>query len=257
MNTRRTFIKSAALCGSLLGFPAILAGAPKAKPAPAKEAGALQLQKGDIILFQGDSITDSGRKKGRRGPNDFEALGRGYALHTAAALLDKYADKDLKIFNRGISGHKVPDLANRWKADTIALKPTVLSLLIGVNDYWHRSTHGYQGTVETYETGYRELLKLTRSALPKTRLVLCEPFALNTGKAVSNAWFPEFDAYRAVVKKLAAEFKAVFVPFQKAFDDAAKRAPEKAAKTYWSDDGVHASLAGAHLMANTWLQAVK
>lgn len=31
-----------------------------------------------VILFQGDSITDAGRKKDRAMPNDSEALGNGY-----------------------------------------------------------------------------------------------------------------------------------------------------------------------------------
>jgi len=42
------------------------------------------------------------------------------------------------------------------------------------------------------------------------------------------------------------------VPFQKVFDESIQHAPAK----YWSADGVHPSMAGAHLMAATWLKAV-
>jgi len=46
------------------------------------------LNKGSTILFQGDSITDAGRNKGREdNVNDSAALGKGYAYLTAAQLL--------------------------------------------------------------------------------------------------------------------------------------------------------------------------
>ena len=72
----------------------------------------------------------------------------------------------------------------------------MLSILIGVNDIWHTLAGAYQGTVEIYERDYRALLERTRKALPKTRLVVCEPFVLRCG-AVNEKWFPQFDAYRA------------------------------------------------------------
>ena len=44
-------------------------------------------------------------------------------------------------------------LAERWDADCLALKPNVLSILIGVNDFWHKHKHGYDGTLEKYDAG--------------------------------------------------------------------------------------------------------
>ncbi len=61
-------------------------------------------------------------------------------------MLNRYPDKDLKIYNKGISGNKVYQLAERWDADCLDLKPTVLSILVGVNDFWHTLTSGYTGT---------------------------------------------------------------------------------------------------------------
>ena len=258
MNTRRDFIRNAALCGAILGLPPLSVAAPKnaSKQKDAEVAGKIELKKNDIILFQGDSITDAGRSKGNNAnrANDRGALGNGYAALAAAALLNKYAALDLKIFNRGLSGHKVPDLANRWEKDTIVVKPNVLSILVGVNDYWHIKSQGYKGTLESYEKDFRALLKRTVAALPKTKIILCEPFAVNTGKIVNDSWFPEFDGYRAVVRKLAGEFKVAFVPFQSVFDEAEKRGPNKA---YWSGDGVHPSFPGTDLMAKVWLEFFK
>ncbi|HEX3599993.1 MAG TPA: GDSL-type esterase/lipase family protein, partial [Lacipirellulaceae bacterium] len=117
---------------------------------------------GDTILFQGDSITDAGRKRGIDEANSEPALGTGYAWLAAAQMLVDAPDAKLKIFNRGVSGNKVYQLAERWQADCLDLKPNVLSILIGVNDYWHKHKHNYEGTLEKYETDYRALIKQTK-----------------------------------------------------------------------------------------------
>src|SRR6476620_811466 len=90
------------------------------------------------VLFQGDSITDNGRNRTAADPNTTAQLGSGYPYLIAATALAAEPARGLRFFNRGISGHKVPDLAARWDADTLALKPDVLSVLVGVNEFWHK-----------------------------------------------------------------------------------------------------------------------
>ncbi len=205
---------------------------------------------GATILFQGDSITDAGRKKDDPLVNSQPALGNGYAWLAAAQLLVDRPQDQLKIFNRGISGNKVYQLDERWQIDCLDLKPDVLSILIGVNDHWHLVKHGYDGTVEKYETDYRALVKRTKDVLPNVKLVICEPFVLKVG-AVDDAWFPAFDGYRAAAKHIAEESDAAFAPFQAMFDLAAKIAPPER----WAADGVHPTNDGAALMAHWWLKA--
>lgn len=205
-----------------------------------------------VILFQGDSITDAGRGRPEADQaNSQKAIGNGYAWLAASQLLvDRPAD-GLKIYNRGISGHKVPQLAERWQADCIDLKPNVLSILVGVNDIWHGLNGKYDGTPETYERDYLALVDRTLKALPDVKLVICEPFVLRCG-AVNDKWFPTFDAYRTAAKKVADTYKATWVPFQTMFDEASKIAPPN----HWAGDGVHPSAPGAALMAHTWRTAV-
>jgi lysophospholipase L1-like esterase len=208
------------------------------------------IEPGKTILFQGDSITDVNRKRDDHDANSQAALGNGYAWLAAAQLSVDRPDDGLKIFNRGVSGDKVYQLADRWDVDCLELKPDVLSILIGVNDYWAISKHGYTGTLEKYETDYRALLKRTRNALPEVRLVVCEPFALECG-AVDKSWFPAFNGYQDAAKRVADEAGAVFVPFQTMFDAAVKIAPP----ARWAADGVHPTSDGAALMAHWWLKA--
>ena len=205
-----------------------------------------------LILFQGDSITDAGRDRNQQGPNHAAGLGRGYPLLIASSLLAEKASLKLRFINRGISGNKIPDLEARWKQDCLDLKPAVLSILIGVNDLWHKLNGKYDGTPEIYRDGYTALIQRTREALPTTLLVICEPFVLRCG-AVNDAWFPEFETRRAFAEQVAKDAKAVWVPFQRKFDEAVAAGSEP---SYWAADGVHPTPAGHALMAKTWTEAV-
>jgi len=206
----------------------------------------------DVVLFQGDSITDAGwdRNEGAV-PNMQPGLGHGYAWLAAAELLTDRPNDGLKVFNRGISGNKVFQLADRWQKDCLDLRPNVLSILIGVNDIWHSLNGNYQGTVGIYERDYNALLERTLKALPDVKLVVCEPFVLKFG-AVNDKWFPEFHEYRAAARRVATKFNAKFVPYQAMFDTAVEFAPPE----HWLRDGVHPTTEGASLMAHHWLKAV-
>ena len=238
--TRRAFV---AATGSAVG----MAMAPKGWVGDMSRGAS----PGMVVLFQGDSITDCGRDRAATEPNRAAALGTGYPLAIAEQHLAARPDAGLRFFNRGISGNKVPDLESRWQADTLDLKPDVLSVLVGVNDLWHKLSGRYDGTVEQYETGCAALLERTRRALPGVRLVVLEPFVLRTG-AVTDAWFPEFDQRRAAAARVAAGARATFVPLQAMFERLSLQAPPE----YWAEDGVHPTVAGHGAIAQLWMQSV-
>ena len=247
---RRNFVKNLAVGTAAVSISGIVASCmPKGKNPASEKSG---LKAGDTILFQGDSITDAGRNREKTWANDPGAFGGGYALLAAAQMLCKYPEKDLQIYNRGISGNKVFQLRERWDEECIGLNPSVLSILIGVNDFWHTLSHGYEGTVKSYEDDFMALLKYTKEKLPNVQLVIGEPFAVNNIKAVDDSWYPAFNDYRAAAKRVAEAYGAIFIPYQTIFDEACK----KVQGNYWTYDGVHPSLAGSELMAEAWLQAV-
>jgi lysophospholipase L1-like esterase len=134
----------------------------------------------------------------------------------------------------------------------VALAPDVLSILIGVNDFWHKLSSGYTGTVEDYEHQYIALLDDTRRALPRVRLIVLEPFVLRCG-AVDDRWFPEFDQRRAAAEQVARRAGAAFVPLQQVFNDLARRSTPQ----YWAADGVHPTPAGHAAIAEQWRHAAK
>ncbi|HYH56506.1 MAG TPA: GDSL-type esterase/lipase family protein, partial [Anseongella sp.] len=181
---RRAFLKKASLGSVLaLSIPEIVSAAFPVENPPKGPAD------GAVILFQGDSITDAGRNKEEGSANNSGALGKGYAFLAACELLYQYPGKNLSVYNKGISGNKVHQLADRWEEDCLSLKPDILSILIGVNDYWHKRNGDYDGTVEVYHTDYKALLDRTKQQLPDVQLVIGEPFAVKGGKAVDDSWY--------------------------------------------------------------------
>lgn len=248
--TRRSLIAAAAATAATFGM------AREARAASDAGTGrkGIELRKGATVLLQGDSITDAGRNRENEDiANDFKMLGNGYARLVATHLLTKYPEKELEIYNRGISGNKVPDLESRWEKDCLALKPDVLSIMIGVNDYWHTVAFGskYKGTAESYESGYKDLIKRTKEALPDVQLVICEPFVVRAADGSTKPdWFPEFDRRRAGAKAAAESVGASFIPFQAMFDAAI--AAGSTTKD-WSGDSIHVNPHGAALMAMRWL----
>ena len=87
------------------------------------------------ILFQGDSITDSGRRTSGGCGYETDAVGPGYPGLLKSRILRDHPDRDdIEFVNRAISGNRIVDLYARWKADAINLAPDILSILIGVND---------------------------------------------------------------------------------------------------------------------------
>lgn len=204
------------------------------------------IKNNSIVLFQGDSITDCGRSR----END-EYLGAGYANMIAAWFSAAYPEKNVKFINRGISGNRVKDLVARWEEDCIKLKPSLVSILIGINDCWRRYDSNDPTSVEDFKAGYRKILSQIRENLD-AQILICEPFVLPYPED-RKQWREDLDPKIQAVRELAREFKTLYVPLDGLFAAAStKREPE-----FWAADGVHPTQAGHALIAQAWLKAVE
>jgi lysophospholipase L1-like esterase len=203
---------------------------------------------GLTILFQGDSITDGGRW--REGSDLNHIMGQSYPYLLSSRLAYDYPRRRLKFINRGISGNTVADLLGRWQMDAMDLEPDVISVLVGVNDLDRFLQGDKKHSAEEFEKGYRALLSLTRDKLPKARLILGEPFLLPVGR-IAGSWDRyngELAVRQKIVRGIAVDFKAEFVPCQRAFNNALGDAPAD----YWIWDGIHPTPAGHELLAREW-----
>lgn len=202
------------------------------------------LQKNDHVLFYGDSITDAGRR------NTSHKLGLGYAALLASTLAAQYPRLGLTFTNTGISGNRVYDLESRLDADLIAHKPTVVSILIGINDTWRRYDSNTPSPLADFTACYARICRRIRDELG-ARLVICEPFLLHTPPDRA-AWREDLNPRIDAVREVAAEFANAYVPLDGPFAAAAIQQPN----VYWLGDGVHPTPAGHGLIAQAWSKAV-
>lgn len=242
---RRGFLKLSVVAGAAgMSLPTLLSAASK----PSRELP----PKGLVFLFQGDSITD-----GNRGRNDDpnHILGHGYCFAVASRMGADFPEQQFQFINRGVSGNTVTDLANRWQADALDLKPNVLSILVGINDV-NALVEGKPDAqnVEAFDASYRKLLSDSRAQNPELLIVLGLPFFVASGwrKDFYEQWHPLTLERAEVVKRLATDFDAVLVDYPQVFEEAQKRAPID----YWIWDGVHPTVFGHELMAREWIKQV-
>jgi lysophospholipase L1-like esterase len=211
----------------------------------------MKLQKGSKLVMIGDSITDADRAK-PAGEGLFQPYGRGYVAQVEALLGATYPELAIRVVNQGLSGNTVRDLKNRWQKDVLDLKPDWLSVMIGINDVWRQYDSPLQKEwhvgIEEYEATLDELVRTTRPLLKG--LVLLTPYYIEGNK--EDAMRATMDRYGAVVKKLAAKHKTLFVDTQAAFDAVLKH--YYAATLAW--DRVHPNQAGHMVLARAFLDAI-
>ncbi len=204
------------------------------------------LNSGDLVLFQGDSVTDTGRDRA----ND-KSLGSGYAMMAAAWFAALHPERKAVFINKGISGDRTKDLRARWEEDCVKLQPTVVSILVGINDCWRRYDRNDPTTVAEFEENYRFLLMRLRETAVSI-IILSEPFVLPVTED-QRQWREDLDPKIAVVRDLAREFQTLLLPLDGIFNSVATRRPPE----FWAPDGVHPSPAGHALIAKEWLRTMK
>jgi lysophospholipase L1-like esterase len=205
------------------------------------------LSKGTVVLFQGDSVTDCGRSR-----TDENDLGNGYPAKIAVLWREFFPDSGIRFFNRGVSGDRTQDLLIRYQADFVDIKPDVLSILIGINDTWRRYDSGDPTPVKLFEDNYRKLLTNIKCDLPGTKIIIVEPFLLNS-MPDKAAWRIDLDPKIQSVRLLAKEFADIFIPMDGIF---ASHAVSGIRELDMSDDGVHPTGLGHGIIAAEWLKAL-
>ena len=199
------------------------------------------------ILFQGDSITDAGRDK-----RNYHDMGNGYPKYAAELIRNAFPEKEIELINLGIGGNRTDQLFDRLYLDGIALEPDVISILIGINDIWHRHGSGRIETTDTQiATNYRAILERIKKQT-NAKIVMLSPFLLDNEE--KEAWRPELESILPVIRSLADEFADAYVPLDQLFAEALKTQPEP---KYYSADGVHPNANGAEFIGKHYFAAIE
>ncbi|MFI3230779.1 MAG: SGNH/GDSL hydrolase family protein [bacterium] len=196
-----------------------------------------------IMLFQGDSITDCDRNRA-----DINSLGDGYV----SLLNDKLKD-EFRVINKGIAGDTTQKIKNRWVEDCLDLNPSFLSLYAGVNDTWFRYRFNKETSIEVFEKNFRYMIDSFKEKYPEVSILLVSPFIIPL-EDVLEGWFEDLKPKIDMVEALSKEYKTLYVPLQKIFDEKLK---ENSNAGYWVLDGVHPTKEGHKVIAEACFEEIK
>lgn len=212
----------------------------------------MKIAPNSTLLMIGDSITDCGRAR-PIGESVTWDLGNGYVSLVNALLWATAPRQNIRIRNLGVSGSTVRDLAGRWQADVLDLKPDWLSIMIGINDVWRQFDAPLQKEwhvlLDEYAATLEELICRTRPHLKG--LVLMTPYFIEANRA--DPMRAAMDRYGQAVAELAARHHAVLVDTQAAFDDLLAVVHPVAL----APDRIHPTLTGHMVIARAFLAALE
>jgi len=158
----------------------------------AGQAEPFALRDGDRVVFYGDSITQAG----------------GYGVLVEAYARTRFPQWDLRFYNAGVGGDRVDGggaggIATRLERDVVALHPTVVTIMLGMNDGSYKRLE--PATQEHFEAGYRSIVTQLLRELPGVRIFLILPSPFDD---ISRP--PQFDqGYDRVLRALGGSVEAI------------------------------------------------
>ena len=199
------------------------------------------------VVFQGDSITDAGRDR-----RNYHDVGPGYPMYAVKHMTEAHPEIEFEFINQGISGNRTSQLFDRLYADALAFEPDIISILIGINDIWHRYGGNKIATTDAQiELNYRSILERIRRE-SNAKIMIISPFLLD--KEPYEGMREDLARELPIIKRLADEFADVYVPLDELFDEALKTQPEP---LYYSADGVHPNVNGRAFIGKIYAEAIE
>src|SRR5437763_17669 len=128
----------------------------------ARAQGGFALRDGDRVVFYGDSITDQ----------------RLYTTFVEDYVVTRFPHMNVRFVHSGWGGDRVTGggggpIDLRLDRDVIAYKPTVMTIMLGMNDASYRPFD--QAIFDTYANGYRHIIEKMKAAIPNLRFTLIQP----------------------------------------------------------------------------------
>ncbi len=157
------------LLGGLLAAGLMVGSGPLAQAAgqsggggSAAAANAFALKSGDRVVFFGDSITDQ----------------RLYTTFVETFVVTRFPNLDVKFTHSGWGGDRVTGgsgggIPQRLARDVIAYKPTVVTVMLGMNDGRYRAFD--QQIFDIFSNGYRNIVQTLKKELPGVRITAIQP----------------------------------------------------------------------------------
>lgn len=200
-------------------------------------------QKKTKIIFFGDSITQAGVNKG------------GYIDRIQTAITTKGIQEKYELIGAGIGGNKVYDLYLRMEDDVLAKQPDIVVIYVGINDVWHKTSHGTGTDIDKYEKFYTAIIKKLQAK--NIKVAVCTPTVIGELKNNANPQDEDLNKYSDVIRKLAASYNCALIDLRKVFADyEAKNNSANAPSGVLTTDRVHLNDAGNQLVADEMIKTL-
>lgn len=160
------------------------------------------VQKTKIVFF-GDSITQAGVNKG------------GYIDRIQNFINRQSLQQKYELAGAGISGNKVYDLYLRLEEDVLAKSPQAVVVYVGINDVWHKTSHGTGTDLDRYEKFYVAIIKKLQAK--NIKVAVCTPSVIGEKKNSANPQDADLEKYSAVVRRLASAYNCTLIDLRAAF----------------------------------------
>lgn len=197
---------------------------------------AMRADKPIRVIFFGDSITQQG------------VGATGYITQLRTMLQDKGLGDQYEISGAGIGGNKVYDLYLRMEDDVLAKKPDVVFIYVGINDVWHKSSHGTGTDYDKFLKFYEAIIKKLQDN--NIRPILCTPSVIGERTDSSNEQDGDLNRYANAIRDLADSKNLTLVDLRKDFQKyLQKNNKDNAEKGVLTRDRVHLTEAGDKFVA--------
>jgi lysophospholipase L1-like esterase len=201
----------------------------------------------DTVVFYGDSITDQ----------------RLYTTYVETFIVTRYPKLPVRFVHSGWGGDRVTGggggpIDDRLKRDVFPYKPTVMTIMLGMNDGRYRAWD--DDVFRAFTDGYEHILKAMRDTAPKARITLIDPSPYDDVTRDPlftdgyNAVLLKYGEYlRGLAQKNNLDFADLNTRLVKALERAKAADPANAQKIV--PDRIHPHRSGHLLMAASLLEA--
>ncbi|HHU70748.1 MAG TPA: SGNH/GDSL hydrolase family protein [Clostridiales bacterium] len=200
---------------------------------------------GQVVLFQGDSITDCGRNR-----EDEKSLGNGYANKIVEIYNNLFPEHKVTFINKAISGDRSKDLLDRYEKDIRDIRPDFISIMIGINDVWRKFDSNDPTSTEQFKANYRKVLSSIKRECPDTKIMILEPYVLDTLED-RKQWYDTLDPIIRAVRDLAQEYADYYLPVEGILHSYISKGIQK---EKIAADGVHPTQTGHGIIAYEYMK---
>jgi lysophospholipase L1-like esterase len=205
------------------------------------------LHPNDTIVFYGDSITDQ----------------RLYTTYVETFVVTRYPKLPVRFVHSGWGGDRVTGggggpIDDRLKRDVLIYKPTVMTIMLGMNDGRYRAFD--DDTFRVFSDGYEHIVKSMKDAVPNLRITLIDPSPYDDVTRAPlfpggyNAVLLKYGEYlRTLAERDHLDFADLNTRLVKALERANATDPANAQKIV--PDRVHPHRSGHLLMAASLLES--